>query len=191
MKRLVEVPHQRGIPAGEVLRGSESAQVCERLQCRRVATCKLDNSCQRRAGHRARAGSGRGLSRDHASTKLVTQLPPAGLVILRPGLLLETILATAIDPRHRFDGGEQVVSVDVGVRLRAGVVEQGPKVVEPLNLDIHTIPVGPQNIQDRNAVIREDPTDLRERQAEVAQRTDAIEASRVVVVIEALVTLGP
>ncbi len=186
---LVEVLHQRGVPAREVLRGSKPAKVCERLQRGLVATCELDDPCEGLARQGARARSRWGLSGHHAIAKLVTQLPPSGLGILRYVALLVNHLATASGPRHRFDRGEHIVSFDVAACVGARMIEEHPEALEPLDLDIHTSPVGTQDIRERSTVILEHPTDVREREPEVAQRTDPVEASHVVLVIEALVTI--
>jgi hypothetical protein len=190
-ERLVQVLHQRGIPAREILWGSELAHVCERLERRSITTGELDDPGQRHACDRARAGRRWGLPRGHASTKLVAQLPPSGLVIVRHTTLLEPGIAAPSDPRQRFDRGEHIVSVDVVVRSRARVVEQRPQALEPLDLVIDTRPVGSQRIGERSTIVREDPTDVREREAELTQRTDPLETSHVVLVVDALLSIGP
>jgi hypothetical protein len=189
---LVEVLHQRGIPTGKVLWGREPAKVCERLERGLVATGELDDPCQCHTGQGARARSRSGLSGDHASTKLVPELPPSGLGFLRcVPVFFATRLATASDSRHRFDRGEHIVRFDVAIRMRARVVEERPKALESLDLDIHTIPVGTQNVADRSTVVLEHMTDVREREAEITQRADAIEASNVVLVVNSLIPIRP
>ncbi len=135
---LVEVPHHRGAPPGEVLRGSVPAKVRERLQCGAVATGKLDEPRQDPSGHGARTRSGWGLSCRHARTKLVAQLSPLSLGVLRCIPLLLACVATASDPRHRLDRGEHGVGFDIAVRMRARVIEQHPKPREPVDLGIDT-----------------------------------------------------
>jgi hypothetical protein len=83
------------------------------------------------------------------------------------------------------------VCFDASVRVRARVVEERSKAPEPVDLDIHPSPVRTQNIQERRAVILEHTTDVREREAEVPQRTDAVQACHVVLVVNALLTKGP
>jgi hypothetical protein len=186
---LIEVPHQRGVPTREVLGRREPSQIGERLQRGLIPTCKLDDARQGLACNCPRSRSRWGFSRDHAPAKLVTQSPPLRLGIFRCCPFLAACLPPAIDPRHRFDHREHIVGLDVALRMRTRVVEERPKALESLDLDIHTIAVGMQDIGERNAVILDDSTDVREREAEVAQRTDAAQPLDVALVVEALATL--
>lgn len=188
---LVEVLHQRGVPAREILRRSEFAEIRERLQRGWIATREVDDPRPGPTCHLARPGSRCGLSRGHAAAKLITQLSPLGLDVFRCGPFFAARLATASDASHRFDHGEYIVGLHVAVRVRTRVVEERPKALEPLDLDIHTIPMRTQNIGERDAVVFDDATDIREREAEVAQRTDATQTLNVVLVVDSLVTIRP
>ena len=98
---------------------------------------------------------------------------------------------SARDPRHRLDGLEHVIGVRDTGRLHARAVEECAKPPEPLELGIHASQLGPQDVAQRRALVVEHLTDVRERQAQVAQGADTVQAPHVALGVESLVPLRP
>jgi hypothetical protein len=141
-ERLVEVLHEAGVPAREVLGRSNPAQVRERLQRGGVAPRELDDARPGGAGESTRARSRGSLSTPQASAQLVAQLAPSGLGVLAGSSCLAPCTAAASDPRHRLDRGEHGVCVHDAAGVLAGGIEQRPKPPEPLDLQLHASAIG-------------------------------------------------
>lgn len=95
-------------------------------------------------------------------------------------------MAAANDASHRFDRREHIIGVDVAICMRTHMIEQRPEALESPDLHVHALSMGAQDIQERGAVVLDDPPDVRERQPEVSQRADLVETTDVVLVVEAL-----
>jgi hypothetical protein len=160
--------------------------MCQRLERRLVAARELDDARPSLECQRAHARSRGRLAGRHAAAKFVSQRPPPRLPIARVLSLLASRMATANDASHRFDRREHIVGVDVAICMLTDVIEQRPEALESLDLDIHTLSMRAQDIQERGAIVLDDPTDVREREPEVPQGTDLIQALDIVLVVEAL-----
>lgn len=163
--------------------------MCERLERGRVVPRELDDARTARAGYGARARGRRRLSRQQARAKRVPELPPTGLGVFRSIPRRGALVAPARDPRHRLDRGQHGVGLDRVIGLRARVLEKRPKPAEPLELGVNPRAVGTEDVAERSAVVLEELADLGEREADVAQRPNSVEAPQILLVVDALVPL--
>lgn len=160
--------------------------MCQRFERRRIAAGELDDARPSLACQRAHAWGRYGLAGRHAAAKLGSQRPPARLCIARVFAFLAPRVATANDASHRFDRREHIVGRHMAICMLTHMIEQRPKALEPLNLHIHPLSMRAQNIQERGAIVLDDPPDVREREAQISKRTDLIEPLDIVLVVEAL-----
>lgn len=72
--------------------------------------------------------------------------------------------------------------------MRAGVIDERSHALEALDLEIDPRALCSEHLCERDMISVEQPPDLGEREAEVAQGTDAREAAHVVLVVDALMT---
>ena len=180
------------VPTGEVLGGIDPAQARESFQRRPIAAGEFAQPRKRRAAAaRTRGADGSSPAFMQArSSHPISRQRASSSSGARP------FVARASMRRDTRDIASIVASVSSGstspsacAQARSSKTRSRPR--RSKDSGVHAGQVGTQDVAVRGAALVEHAADVRERQAEVAQSANAVEASQVVLVVEPLSTFRP